>query len=81
MTRVGQVDIFPVVQSINTNRDAMKKKSATSLRHCSKCGKFSKNKSGEYTRRDGSAGYINQEEGEAAPVCSDCRDLEETNGE
>jgi len=44
------------------------------LRHCSKCGKFSRNKIGEYRRADGSAGYINQEEGELALVCTDCRE-------
>lgn len=49
-------------------------KTATRLRHCSKCGKFSKHPTGEYTRKDGSAGYINQEEGEAALACSDCRE-------
>jgi hypothetical protein len=58
-----------------------KKKPAASLRHCSKCGKFSRNRTGEYVRKDGSAGYINQEERETGLVCSDCRDLEETNGE
>jgi len=29
---------------------------------------------GEYLRADGSAGYINQQEGESCDTCSDCRD-------
>lgn len=29
------------------------------MTHCNFCGKFSKNDLGEYTRKDGSAGYIN----------------------
>lgn len=51
------------------------------LRNCSKCGKLSSNGIGEYTRTDGSSGYINQEEGETAPVCTECRDAAPTDAE
>ena len=52
------------------------------LRHCSVCGKFSRNSIGEYVRKDRTVGYINQQEGEKAPVCYDCRDaaIEAENG-
>ena len=47
---------------------------AKRLRHCKVCGKFSRNIIGEYIRKDGSVGYINQEEGETGATCTDCRE-------
>ncbi len=44
------------------------------IRRCGCCGRWSRNKTGEYKRQDGTCGYINQEEGEPKPVCTDCRD-------
>jgi hypothetical protein len=38
------------------------------------CGKLSKNRIGEYVRKNGKCGYINQEEGDTGPVCTDCRE-------
>ena len=45
----------------------------TGLRHCTGCGKFSKNQIGEYVRPDGSCGYINDEGDGKGDVCTDCR--------
>lgn len=43
-------------------------------RRCDGCGKISMNRTGEYVRKDGSAGYINSEEQDGAKAfCTDCR--------
>jgi hypothetical protein len=47
------------------------------FRQCSKCGKFSTNRIGEYIRKDKTCGYINQQEDESGPICDDCREKEE----
>lgn len=44
------------------------------VRQCSICGKLSRHKYGEYVRQNRTTGYINQEEDEFDPVCSDCRE-------
>ena len=49
---------------------------AKALRHCGLCGKFSKNKAGEYTRKNGECGYINFEDGDKCDTCTDCREAQ-----
>lgn len=41
---------------------------------CDKCGKFSRNRNtGEYTRKDGSCGYIwPDEKDDSKDICDDC---------
>lgn len=49
---------------------------------CDTCGKFSKNPQGEYTRKDGSAGYIwLREEDDSKDDCDDCLEAQRLQAE
>ena len=43
-------------------------------RRCDGCGKISMAPLGEYSRKDGSAGYINDERGSGRDFCDECKE-------
>lgn len=46
---------------------------------CDSCGKISRGKTtGEYTRKDGSAGYIWPQDDDSKDICDDCIEQQRT---